>query len=90
MLFMSIYTYEPGNKEAVINRRLEKGPLVQEGTKIVGEWSSIAGGRNFRLVEVDNPRSMLGSAAAWNDLGNIEIFPVMQTEEVFKLLAANK
>ena len=90
MLFMSIYTYEPENKEAVINRRLEKGPMVQEGSKIVGEWSSLLGGLNFRLVEVENPRSMLGSAAAWNDLGKIEIYPVMPTEEVFKLLSTKK
>ena len=39
MLFMSVFTYEPEKKDAVINRRLEQGPLVQEGTKII--WETI-------------------------------------------------
>ena len=90
MLFMSIYTYEPENREAVIKRRAEKGALVGPGAKIVGEWSSLAGHRVFRLVEVEDPRAMLAATAAWADLGKIEAFPVMPTEEAMKLLTAKK
>ena len=86
MLFMTIYTYEPEKREAVIKRRAEKGAMAPPGMKIVGEWSDITGGRVFRLVEVDDPRVMLGASAAWADLGKIETVPVMQTEEVMKLL----
>ncbi len=87
MLFMSIYTYEPEKREAVIKRRAEKGAISPPGMKIVGEWSDITGGRVFRLVEVDDPRVMLGASAAWADLGKIESVPVMQTEEVMKLVS---
>ena len=90
MLFMTIYTFEPENREAVIKRRAEKGALVQAGAKIVGEWSSIVGHRVFRLVEVEDPRAMLAATAAWADLGKIEAFPVMPTEEVMKLLTSKK
>jgi len=86
MLFMTIYTYEPGNREAVVRRRAEKGAMVPPGTKIVGEWSALTGGRVFRLVEVEDSRSMAGAAAAWADLGKIEVIPVMPTEELMKLL----
>ena len=87
MLFMSIYTYEPEKREAVIKRRAEKGAMAPPGMKIVGEWSDITGGRVFRLVEVDDPRVMLGASAAWADLGKIESVSVMQTEEVMKLVS---
>jgi hypothetical protein len=87
MLFMTIYTYEPEKREAVIKRRAEKGAMAPPGMKIVGEWSDITGGRVFRLVEVDDPRVMLGASAAWADLGKIESVPVMQTEEVMKLVS---
>ena len=87
MLFMSIYTYEPEKREAVIKRRAEKGAMAPPGMKIFGEWSDITGGRVFRLVEVDDPRVMLGASAAWADLGKIESVPVMQTEEVMKLVS---
>ena len=86
MLFMTIFTYEPGNRDAVIKRRVEKGAMVPPGSKIVGEWSALTGGRVFRLVEVEDPRSMAGAAAAWADLGKIETIPVMPTEELMKLL----
>ena len=39
MLFMTIYTYEPEKREAVIKRRAEKGAISPPGMKIVGEWS---------------------------------------------------
>jgi hypothetical protein len=54
--------------------------------KTVGEWTAVTGGRVFRLVELDDPRVMLASATLWDDLGKIESFPVMQTEEVMKML----
>lgn len=86
MLFMSIYTYEPKDREAVIKRRAEKGLSAPQGMKIIGEWSYLGGGRVFELVEASDPRAMLGATASWADLGKIEIFPVMETEEVMKLL----
>ena len=86
MLFMTTYTYEPGNREAVIKRRVEKGAMVPPGMKILGEWSALTGGRVFRLVEVEDPRAMAGASAAWGDLGKIETIPVLPTEEMMKLL----
>ncbi|MFC2012802.1 DUF3303 domain-containing protein [Chloroflexota bacterium] len=84
---MTIYTYDPKDRDAVIKRRAEKGAMAPPGMKIVGEWSVLTGGRVFRLVEADDPRIMLGATAAWADLGKIESIPVMETEEVMKLLA---
>ena len=86
MLFMTTYTFEPGNREAVIRRRIEKGAMAPPGMKILGEWSALTGGRVFRLVEVEDPRAMAGAAAAWSDLGKIETVPVMPSEEMIKLL----
>jgi uncharacterized protein (UPF0548 family) len=86
MLFMTVYTYEPENREAVIKKRAEKGPLVPPGVKLLGEWSAITGGRVFRLVEADDARALLAGTAPWADLGKIESYPVMVTEDVIKLL----
>jgi hypothetical protein len=86
MLFMVVFTYEPKEREAVIKRRMEKGEMKPPGMKKVGEWSYLGTGRVFELVECDDPRAMLGASAAWADLGKIEAFPVMETEEVMKLV----
>jgi hypothetical protein len=90
MLLMTIYTYEPENRDAVIKRRAEKGALVQAGVKIVGEWSSLTGHRVFRLIDAEDPKALLATAMAWTDLGKLETYPVMPTEEALKLFLASK
>ena len=90
MLFMSIYTYEPGNRDAIIKRRAEKGAMLPPGIKVLGEWSSMAGLRVFRLVEAEDPKAFVAAAMAWTDLGKLETYPVIPTEEVMKLVASKK
>ena len=90
MLFMSVYTYEPENRDAIVKQRAEKGPLVPQGVKLLGEWSSLSGSRVFRLTEGDDPRALLAVTAPWLSLGKLDIYPVMVTEEVIKLLMAQK
>jgi hypothetical protein len=86
MLFMTVYTYEPANREAVIKKRAEKGGLVPPGVKVVGEWSAVSGGRVFRLIEAENERALLAAAHPWADLGTIEAYAVMPVDDVIKLL----
>jgi len=86
MLFMVVFTYEPEDREAVVKRRMKIGQTKIPGMKTIGEWSYLGGGRVFQLVECNDPRSILGASSAWADLGKLEIFPVMETEETMKLL----
>jgi hypothetical protein len=58
MLFMAIFTFDPEKRDAVIKRRVEKGP--QTGGKLIGEWADIAGGGSFRVVEHDDPKAQQG------------------------------
>jgi len=88
MLFMCIYTYEPKEREAIIKRRLEKGAMAPPGVKIIGEWSSLAGGRAFRLAESNDPMAMAEATAAWADLGKLEVFPVIEMEERMKYISS--
>ena len=86
MLFMTIYTYEAQKRDEVVKRRAEKGAMIPEGMKVVGEWSYIGGGRVFRLVEAEDSKAVSAACFAWSDLGKVEIVPVMETEEVLKLI----
>jgi len=49
-----------------------------------GEWSSLGGGRVFRLVETTDPSAMMAATFAWSDLGRLEVYPVMEIEEVLE------
>ena len=84
MLFMAIFTYEPEKRDAVVKRRSGKGPLLPDGAKIIGEWSSIAGGRAFRVLEIDDAAAALAATRAWSDLGKVEMVPIIVTEDALK------
>jgi len=86
MLFMSVCSYTPENRNQVIKRRLEKGAMDPQGLRLLGEWSYVGGGKVFRLLETDDARKALGAASAWADLLQIEIYPVIETEEALKML----
>jgi hypothetical protein len=88
MLFMTVYTYKPANRDAVVKRRLEKGPQLPPDVKSVGEWSYTGGGRVFRLIEASDAAAAFKASYAWSDLGTIETFPVVDTETVMTMLGA--
>ena len=82
MLFMTVFTYEPAQRNEVIRRRAEKGTLAPKAMKVLGEWSYMGAGRVFRLVDVDDPAAMVEGTAAWTDLGKLDVFPVLEVEKV--------
>ena len=87
MLYMTIFTYSPERRDEVIKRRIVKGSMIPEGMKSLGEWSDIGGGRVFRLIDVssDDPTIALAGTRAWTDLGEIELVPVIETEQGIKV-----
>lgn len=88
MLFLTILTFEPEKRDEVMKRFAEKGPMP--GGKIIGQWNAIAGGRCFRLVDLDDPKAGFVACHAWNDLGKLEIVPVIESAEILKLIPSKK
>jgi hypothetical protein len=60
--------------------------MLPEGTKVLGEWIDISGGRSFRLFEVDDANALGLGTYAWNDLMDIETVPVLQTESILEVI----
>jgi hypothetical protein len=86
MQFMTVYTYPPERRGEVIKQRSEKGDLIPEGMKLLGEWSYTGSGKVFRLVEANDPAVMVKAMAPWANLGHIETYPVMETDKLMALL----
>ncbi len=88
MLFMTVYSFPPANRNEVIKRRLTTGPLTGDKVKLIGEWSYIGSGKVFRLIEATDPEEVYKGSYAWSDLGAVETYPVMPVEEIMKMAAA--
>jgi hypothetical protein len=86
MLFLSIFTFDAANREAIIKRRVLGGEKVPEGVQVLKEVVDLQRNRVFRISEVTDPKAILAANMAWNDLGKIETIPVMETEEMLEAL----
>jgi hypothetical protein len=86
MLFITVYTYEPDQRDAILKRRAE-GLFKPEGAKCLGQWSCASGGRAFTLCEAADPLTIFKWVHAWSDLGKFEVYPVVDTEELIKAFA---
>lgn len=84
MLFMSIFTWGPEQRNEVIKRRMQ-GQALPEGVKAIGEWVEVGGGRVFRLLDIPDAKLALAGALPWTDIGKLEMIPVMDSEEAVKL-----
>lgn len=90
MLYMHIITWEPAQRDAVAKRAQTMGLKMAEGVKLIGFWNDLEGHRAFMLVDrspaVVDAKHMLEASWAWSDLCKTEVVPVMEFEEMMKLL----
>jgi hypothetical protein len=85
MLFMTVYSFDPAHRNEIVKRRMELGPQLPQGLKLIGEWSYLGSGKVFRLVEAgDNPERLIEAMQPWSDLGTIETYPVLEVEKVIQ------
>ena len=84
MLFMTMFQWEPGKTEEVMQMRAKE--THPPGRKIVKEWIALETNLVFRLVEITDPAALLKASSGWSDIGYIEMHPVMESEEALKLL----
>jgi len=85
MLIMDTITWEPARAEDVMKHRVEE--KIPEGVKVIGEWVDIGGGRVFRLVDVADPKILVAMTSFWFGYGKKELVPVMEAEEILKLMS---
>ena len=85
MLFMNTYTWEPGQRNELLKRRMEKGMALSEGVKVLGEWTDLGGGRGFLLVESNDAKACMASTMVWSDLMKTEVVPVIVTADLMKV-----
>jgi len=93
MLFMCTSTWNPGQANDAIKKRLEMektGDVLPPGVKVVGEWGYIGGGKAFTLIEVDDPSACMGVWMKWADTMSIDMVPVLERKDIRKLRSKSK
>jgi hypothetical protein len=82
MQFMVIEKFRNRDPKPIYRRLRESGRHQPEGLKYVGSWIEANFDRCFQLMECDDARLLQQWVAAWSDLMEFEIVPVVPSAEV--------
>ena len=87
MHFVSFYSFDPAKRDQVVARFKETGGAPPAGVKVLGRWHDVAGGRGITIYEASDPVAMSAWGYAWNDLMKLEVVPVVNDEQLVKVLS---
>jgi hypothetical protein len=81
MRFMVIETFLRG-PDPVYERAAERGRMLPDGLTYIDSWIDERGrDRCFQLMETDDPKLFEPWIAAWSDLAEFEVVPVISSAE---------
>jgi uncharacterized protein DUF3303 len=81
MLFMIIERFKNRDAKAVYRRFREQGRGAPDGLSYVGSWIEANFDRCFQLMECGDARLLQQWVAAWSDLIEFEIVPVVPSAD---------
>ncbi len=81
MQFMVIERFRNRDAKAVYRRFRDQGRAAPEGLTYVGSWIEANFDRCFQLMECDDARLLQQWVAAWSDLIEFEIVPVVPSAD---------
>ena len=77
MLYMVIETFRGGDAVPVYRRFRDHGRLAPEGLRYVASWVTEDLRRCYQVMECDDPTLLEHWMAAWRDLVDFEVLPVV-------------
>lgn len=87
MLYMIIERFRPGQAAAVYGRARERGRMMPPGLTYVASWVETSLERCFQVMECEDPDLLQVWIAAWEDLVEFEVVPVIRSAEAAERMA---
>ena len=85
MLYMIIEHYRNGDPKPVYARFRAKGRLAPDGLQYINSWVTPDLAHCYQIMECDDRRLLDEWIAAWSDLVDFEIHPVMTSAQAAEL-----
>lgn len=87
MLFMVVEHFKDGDAVAVYRRFRERGRMAPEGLRYLSSWVDRRLERCFQLMETEDESLLRTWIAAWQDLVDFEVHPVITSAEAAEMVA---
>ncbi len=86
MLFMTRYSLNPEDRDAMQDRFKKTGGLPGPGVTMLGRWHDVAGCAGFVLAETTDSIALGKWLQEWTDGLTFEVVPVNNDDDVMKIL----
>lgn len=90
MLFIVIEQFRNGDPRPVRERFDQRGRMLPEGVAYVNSWIDPRRARCFQLMEAPSESSLEPWIAAWTDLVEFEVVPVVTSADYWRALATKR
>jgi hypothetical protein len=81
MLFMVIKNFRNRDPKPIHDRFVRRGRLLPEGVTYSANWIDPARARCYQVMEAENAEALAPWIAAWNDIVEFEVVPVVVSAE---------
>ncbi len=86
MLFMISYSFHPETRNDAQDRFKATGGMPGPHVKMLGRWHKIGGHEGFLLAETSDAIALGKWMQEWTDLLVFDVAPVVNDEDVMKVL----
>jgi hypothetical protein len=87
MLYMIVETFRDGDAVPVYRRFRDRGRLAPAGLGYVASWVTPDLRRCFQVIECDDEALLREWMAAWDDIVDFEVVPVITSPEAAAAIA---
>lgn len=87
MLYMIVEDFRGGDAVPVYRRFRDRGRLAPEGLRYVASWVTEDLRRCFQVMECDDPALLREWMAAWDDVVDFQVVPVITSAEAAAAIA---
>jgi hypothetical protein len=87
MLYMIVEHFRGGDAVPVYRRFRDRGRMAPEGLRYVASWVTDDFRHCYQVMETDDPRLLEEWLAAWADIVDFEVFPVVTSAEATAAIA---
>lgn len=87
MLYMIVENFRDGDAVPVYRRFRDRGRLAPEGLRYVASWVTDDLRRCFQVMECDDEALLREWMAAWDDIVDFEVVPVIPSAEAAAAIA---
>ena len=86
MLYMIVERFRGGDAVPVYRRFRERGRLAPDGLRYISSFVSTDFRTCYQLMETDQPAELERWMAAWQDLVDFDVVPVVTSAEAYEAI----